>query len=72
MKYLLLLLMAVFVWLAWKKRQKPPAVRPRTERPAEAMVVCAHCGVHLPESESLPDGNRRYCCRAHLEDGPRA
>jgi hypothetical protein len=30
--------------------------RPRvtTRIPVERMVTCAHCGVHLPESDALP------------------
>ena len=31
----------------------------------EDMVRCAHCGVHLPKSESIPAGNAYYCCEAH-------
>lgn len=29
------------------------------------MVVCAHCGVHVPESEAIRDGNRQYCSEEH-------
>jgi uncharacterized protein len=36
------------------------------------MIRCAHCGLHLPESEAVrsPDG-RDYCSPAHLGAGPR-
>ncbi len=70
MKFLVLLLLAAIIWLAWKKSRAPRPAAPPAERPAEAMVSCAHCGVHLPESESVPEGNLRYCCRAHREAGP--
>jgi uncharacterized protein len=30
-------------------------------------VPCAHCGVHLPESEAIRAGERFYCSRRHLE-----
>lgn len=70
MKFLLLLLLVAIVWLAFKKSARRPAARPPEERPAEVMVVCAHCGVHLPESESLMAGELRYCSRSHLEAGP--
>lgn len=36
---------------------KPPAVA--------KMVACAHCGVHIPESEALREGNRHYCSAEH-------
>lgn len=70
MKYLFLLLLAVIVWLAWKKSQKRPLSRREGERPEEAMVVCARCQIHLPESESLRADGLHYCCREHLAAGP--
>lgn len=70
MKFLLLLVLAGVVWLAFKKSARRATPPPARERPAEAMVACAHCGLHLPESESLPVGDQRYCCRAHLDAGP--
>ncbi len=33
--------------------------------PAEDMVRCAYCGVHLPKSESILSGGNYYCCDAH-------
>jgi uncharacterized protein len=75
LKWILLGLIAAFVWLAWK-RSRPPAGGPqeverRAERPAETMVACAHCGVHLPEAEALAQGAAFYCCPAHRAAGPR-
>ena len=37
----------------------------------ERMVCCAHCGVYLPQSESVASGERRYCCAQHRDAGPR-
>ncbi len=31
----------------------------------EDMVRCAHCGVHLPKSESLLSGEEYFCGKAH-------
>ncbi|OIQ83897.1 hypothetical protein GALL_342900 [mine drainage metagenome] len=42
----------------------------RGPRPAEQMVLCAQCGVHLPEGESLRSGEHCYCCEAHRVLGP--
>lgn len=70
MKILFLLLIAFIVWVALKNRGRHADGESRDERPVEAMVVCAHCGVHLPESESLVAQELRYCCRAHLDAGP--
>ncbi|MBW6495363.1 MAG: hypothetical protein K0B16_12575 [Burkholderiaceae bacterium] len=34
---------------------------------SEAMLQCAHCGVHVPSSEALFSGTRAYCCSAHRD-----
>jgi uncharacterized protein len=36
------------------------------------MVVCAHCGIHLPRAEALIEGERSYCSDAHRRLGPGA
>jgi uncharacterized protein len=37
----------------------------------EAMVDCAHCGLHLPASEALRDeAARAYCSPEHRRAGP--
>jgi uncharacterized protein len=77
LKYLLLAL--AIIWLLYSpvlrgKRQKQTQVQPRTPTPAatETMVQCAHCGVHLPEGESIKDGHGQpYCNVAHRQAGPR-
>jgi len=67
MKYLLLIALVAGIWWAWKKRsQRPPAPRPPKEAPdPELMVVCAHCGVHLPQSDSIRANGADFCCEAH-------
>ena len=47
----------------------PPAKKPDTTQPVE-MVVCAHCGVHLPATDALALGTRLYCSDAHRRLGP--
>ncbi len=32
-----------------------------------SMVACAHCGVHLPESEATQKNGKHYCCEEHLK-----
>ncbi len=39
---------------------------------AQDMVVCAHCGVHLPLADALKDGALHYCGEPHRLLGPRA
>ncbi len=64
LKYLLLLILALVVWWAWKKRAELPPAETPPPLP-ERMVRCAHCGVHLPESDALVDGDRHFCNEAH-------
>ena len=86
MKYLILL--AVILVVGWWTfgRRRPPAAPPR-ERDAsppdnnrqgevvapQPMLVCAHCGVHLPQAEAVLDATERpFCSEAHRLAGPRA
>lgn len=55
---------ALVYWLLRSFRNKTDAAPP-TPPQGEDMVVCAHCGVHLPKSECLADGGKYYCCEAH-------
>ncbi len=66
MKYLLLLTIVAVIWWAWKKRSPQPGKRPSpAARDPERMVVCAHCGVHLPQSESVTENGACFCSDAH-------
>jgi len=67
MKYLLWigLLFVIYWFLRNNKRRKPNA--PETQRPREPeqMVTCAHCGVHLPISESITARGQHFCSTNH-------
>jgi uncharacterized protein len=66
MKYLLLIAFVAVIWWVWKKRAQRPAPRPPRVNPdPELMVVCAQCGVHLPQSDSIAANGAHYCCEAH-------
>lgn len=67
MKYLLLFAFLAVVWWLWSKRQSNGGAdaSPPQDPASEKMVACAHCGVHLPESEGISVGDRVYCCEAH-------
>jgi uncharacterized protein len=73
MKYLFWLGLLAVIWWVWSKRKagdSPPA--PRQSRVAEKMVSCAHCGVYLPESDSISDGGLAFCSEAHRALGRQA
>lgn len=78
MKYVLLILVVVVaVWWLRRaidgRREAPPAgkdaARPGAAgdgRGVEPMLRCAHCGVHLPGSESVNGADGRvFCSRDH-------
>ena len=75
LKYLLLAL--VIIWLLYSpalrgklKGKAPEPPKPAPKR-AENMVQCAHCGVHLPEGDTVKDGHGLlYCSSAHRQAGP--
>lgn len=71
MKYLLLFAVLGVIWWVWKKRhdQLPTDQAVRRDPDPEKMVVCAHCGVHLPESDALLDGSLHFCNAAHRDAG---
>lgn len=52
----------------FKAAVRPPAPgRPRAGAlpEAEAMVCCAHCGIHYPASETVRLKGQDYCSLAH-------
>lgn len=69
------LAVALLLWLLFGRSArdgKPARGDPRNARGgAEAMVTCAHCGVHLPRSEALAARSLHYCSAAHRDAPPR-
>ena len=79
MKFLLLIaVIGIALWL-FKSRGRssgaagaPPA--PKDKKPAATtpMLACAHCGVHLPQADTVTDAaGRPFCTEAHRLAGPR-
>lgn len=66
-KLILVVLGFVLAWWVLKKYRRSLT---RGESPrvgaAEDMVRCAHCGVHLPRSESHISGDQNFCSEEHL------
>ena len=63
-----ILLLAIAVWLLYavvKRYLNGMAASEQAAEKSEDMVQCAHCGVHLPKSDSLLVGDRHFCCEAH-------
>jgi uncharacterized protein len=72
--FFLLLAVAAYVGWRWVRSQRLGDSRksqPRTGvRPAETMVSCATCGLHLPRQEALLLGERFFCCEDHRRSAP--
>lgn len=73
---ILVILVLIAVW--WVRRQLLRIGENRAKRaqaapptPAQQMVACAHCGLHVPEGEGVSGAGVFYCCDAHRRLGPR-
>lgn len=72
MKYLLVLLVVVIAVGIWRNKRRVAAseqssaasARPAAPRQLQTMVACAHCGLHLPQSDALLDQSGEYFCSA--------
>ena len=73
MKYLIVVLVVVVVgWLLLRGRSRPSgrARRGAAREPGpQAMVQCAHCGVHLPRGDAVLDRSGAFCSEAHQPGG---
>ena len=81
MKYLLVLAVlwiAIWLWRKNRREEMRDAMRERAAKaqqraPAQvaapqAMVRCAHCGLHLPATDAIGgSGGTVYCSTAHRE-----
>ena len=59
----IIVIIALVYWLltSYRRKHHKPDEAPKTQD----MVSCAHCGVHLPKSESVFADGKYYCCSAH-------
>lgn len=73
-KFLLVVfVVGIAVWMLLKRARgslpKPPA--PPGAAPPQAMVECAHCGLHLPAADAVLEGRHVFCSDAHRLLGPK-
>lgn len=77
MRNLLLFLLVLFaIWWIRRALKRPSDGGTRSKGAGKAkgalteqMVECAHCGVHVPESEGVRDGSRFFCSEEHRRLG---
>ncbi len=75
MKYLLVLavvLVAAYLWRSARRdvRHQAPPSMPKAQSaqaPAQEMVTCAECGIHVPQSEATQGVEGVYCSTSHRQ-----
>lgn len=72
MKYLLVLMVVGVAFWIWRNNRKD-ALQARQPRQAprvpQAVVRCAHCGVHVPQTDAVVRNGVSYCCVEHAAAG---
>ncbi|MDX5363663.1 MAG: hypothetical protein LPJ91_05855 [Pseudazoarcus pumilus] len=67
----ILILVLIVGWWASRALERPkrrPGAAPKKPGP-ERMLACAHCGVHIPESEGVRSEAGFFCCDDHRRLG---
>ena len=64
-KFLLLILVIVAAWWLIKGFRRKDAEKDAPDAAPEQMVTCSHCGLYLPQSEAIPDGDKFFCSAEH-------
>jgi uncharacterized protein len=70
MRFLLWLAVGALVIFALRSKLKSflsSAVPPVPDPAGEAMLCCAHCGVYIPASEAIRDGEAAFCSDQHRQ-----
>ncbi len=68
-----ILLLGLAIWLVLtmlRQYRRSVDEHPPQGTQSQDMVRCAHCGVHIPKSESIERDGRTYCCIEHSQHPP--
>lgn len=67
----IVVVIALAYWLYKSYRKRLPkqdeSTREQNMTNGQDMISCAHCGIHVPKSESLLLDGKYYCCTAHSQ-----
>lgn len=70
------IVLALVIWLIYRMVRrmlaKPGSAKPASPQSGTNMVRCAHCGIHIPETEALFRDGHPYCSETHREAGPQS
>ena len=72
MNLIRLLAIAALIWIVYslvrRYLRKPATVLKKdTARPIESMVRCEQCGLHIPATEAIRDGDQTFCSPGHRD-----
>ena len=73
MNLIRLIALAALFWLLYRlilallQKGQRPAARQEGGEPADTMVRCEQCDLHIPRSQALERGGKFYCCEAHRD-----
>jgi len=69
-RLLLIIAVVVVIYLLVRSYRKNPSLDAEESDDAvtEDMVRCAHCGVHLPKTESVLSGEECFCSKDHRDE----
>ncbi|MDP2805654.1 MAG: PP0621 family protein [Gallionellaceae bacterium] len=66
-RLIFIIVVIALVWWVLKSYRKQ-SNNSEASKPAEEMVRCKLCGVHLPKSESIFSEGEYFCCDAHRRE----
>jgi uncharacterized protein len=76
MNLIRLIILGLIFWLLYRmihrllNKPKPQQPVKYKKTSGTDMVRCAHCGIHIPQSEALQRDGLDYCSKAHRDAGP--
>lgn len=65
--FLIAIVVAIYLLVRSYGKNASEQNKSEAKNAAEDMVRCAHCGVHLPKSESMLVGGNFFCSAAHRD-----
>jgi len=66
-KLLILFAIVAFIYAATRPRAPRKPQEPKVAIDDQSMTQCAHCGIYVPETESIREGGSSYCGEEHRQ-----
>ncbi|WP_304056396.1 PP0621 family protein [Nitrosomonas communis] len=66
-KWVILIIVALLIYWGIKNLSRVKKQPTKSKNEIEDMVRCAHCGLHIPRSESITADNKFFCSTEHRQ-----